>query len=66
MGNRGLGLASILTLCLLFLRAFDVIQCSWWWVFAPLWLPPAFVLLVLVIIGLAGLVAAGLDYWLNA
>ena len=31
----------LLTIIFIFLRAFNVILWSWWWVFAPLWIPVA-------------------------
>jgi len=43
----------LLTCLLVVLRAFEVINCSWLWVFGPLWIPLA------LILSIVGLVFAG-------
>ena len=35
----------ILTLVFLILKLCDVIAWSWWWIFSPLWIPAAIILL---------------------
>ena len=46
----GLGLASVLTIIFVVLKLLDVIQWSWIWVLAPLWID--FILTQLLLIGL--------------
>lgn len=45
----------LLTIIFIFLRAFNVILWSWWWVFAPLWIPVA---AYIAIFGILILIAA--------
>lgn len=45
-----MALTSILTIVFLVLKLFDVIQWSWWWVFAPLWMPISIQLVLNLII----------------
>lgn len=40
------GFLGLLTIVLLILEAFKVIQIGWLWVFAPIWIPIAIVLVV--------------------
>jgi hypothetical protein len=47
----GLGLASVLTIVFVVLKLVGVIDWSWWWVLAPLWID--LILTVLVIVGVA-------------
>lgn len=51
--SGGVGFLSLLFLLFLGLKLGNVIDWSWWWVFAPLWIPVA---LVVVFIGIAFLV----------
>jgi hypothetical protein len=55
--SSGIGLGSILFIVFLVLKLTNVIDWSWWWVTAPLWIPLAF---GIVIIGIAGLVIASI------
>lgn len=53
-GGSGLGLCSILFLVFLVLKLCGQIDWSWWWVTAPLWIPTAVIItLVLLFIGAA-------------
>ena len=45
----GIGFAGALVLVLLVLKLTHVIDWSWWWVTAPLWM--SFVVFILIIIG---------------
>ena len=48
--SGGLGLGTVLFLIFLVLKLCDVIDWSWWWVTAPLWIPFAlFVSICLVV-----------------
>lgn len=40
----------LLTITLVLLKAFDKLDWSWWWVFAPLWLPTLFILVCILIL----------------
>ena len=48
VSSGGVGFLSLLFLLFLGLKLGNVIDWSWWWVFAPIWMP---VLLALVTIG---------------
>ena len=50
--SGGIGFCSLLTIVLLVLKVLGHIGCSWWWVFAPIWIPPAVILAVLVLVGI--------------
>ena len=45
----GGGFSGLLFIAFLILKLCNVITWSWWWVTAPLWIPVAFVLVVLII-----------------
>jgi len=49
--NNGLGLGTVLFLIFMTLKLANLITWSWWWVTAPIWIPFASVM-VLVIIAL--------------
>lgn len=52
--RNGIGFSSLLFLLFVGLKLGDVIDWSWWWVTAPLWLPPVLVFgLIFFIWGLA-------------
>ena len=48
---NNLGFFSTLTIVLVALKLLDVISWSWWWVFAPLWVPALFLLGLLIYLG---------------
>jgi len=48
--SNGIGLGTVLFLIFLVLKLTDHIDWSWWWVTAPLWIPPALVLGIGIII----------------
>jgi len=50
-GRAGIGFCGILTIIFVVLKALGYITWSWWWVFAPLWIPAAFVA-VLALVGI--------------
>jgi len=50
----GLGLGTILFLIFLVLKLTDVIDWSWWWVTAPLWIPIVFIILCLLVVLIYG------------
>lgn len=47
--NSEVGFAGLLFLVFLVLKLTHVIDWSWWWVTAPLWIPASFVLALLVV-----------------
>lgn len=51
--NIGPGFLGILGLIFITLKLTHYIDWSWWWVLAPIWIPFAFVAVVLVIVGIA-------------
>lgn len=48
--SGGIGLSGGLFIVFLILKLCGVIGWSWWWVTAPLWIPAAFSLLVLLVV----------------
>ena len=53
--TQGLGLGTILFLIFLTLKLGGwgvVATWSWWWVFAPIWIPVAFIFVIAFIVGL--------------
>lgn len=54
--SNGIGLGTVLFIVFLVLKLTDVIDWSWWWVTAPLWIPFGLVVLVMLV----ALVAAAL------
>lgn len=49
--NNVIGLDSVLFVVFLVLKLTHVIDWSWWWITAPLWIPVVLVLLVFLIKG---------------
>jgi hypothetical protein len=47
--GSGIGLGTILFVVFLVLKLCGVIDWSWWWVTAPIWIPVAFCLLIITI-----------------
>lgn len=52
MKEGGIGLGTVLFIVFLILKLTEVIDWSWWWVTAPLWIPVALVVVFLIISGL--------------
>ena len=52
--SGGISLSTILFVVFLVLKLTEVIDWSWWWVTAPLWIPLALILIIcfFIIIGL--------------
>ena len=53
----GIGICGILFIVFLILKLCNVINWSWWWVTAPLWIPAALGIFVLVIALIVMLIA---------
>lgn len=56
----GLSFLQVLTVVFIVLKAADLIDWSWWVVFAPLWGPPAIVVSIVIMLFAAGFVVAWL------
>lgn len=48
----GIGLTGVLAVVFIVLKLIGVIDWSWWWVLAPIWIPWAILIIALAIIGL--------------
>lgn len=60
--SGGIGFFGLLTVVFVTLKLTHNIDWSWWWVLAPLWVPPA----VLLGLALIALIASGLAEALHA
>jgi hypothetical protein len=49
--SGGIGVAGLLGVVFITLKLTHNIDWSWWWVLAPFWIPGAFVLALLAIVG---------------
>jgi hypothetical protein len=47
--SSGLGIGTVLFIVFLILKLTNVIDWSWWWVTAPLWIPLGLVVLILIV-----------------
>ena len=56
----GTSFLNLLFLVFLVLKLTNVINWSWWWVTAPLWIPVGFLLSVLVVLFVVGIILAGI------
>lgn len=50
--NGGIGFLGALTILFIALKLTHIIDWSWWWVLAPLWIPVAVVLGIIVIVAI--------------
>jgi hypothetical protein len=50
--SGGIGLGGVLFVVFLVLKLTHLIDWSWWWVTAPIWIPVLFVIVVLAVIGI--------------
>jgi hypothetical protein len=50
--SSGITFPMLLFLVFLVLKLTNVITWSWWWITAPLWITPAFVLLICLLIAI--------------
>jgi len=48
----GTGFGSTLIIVFLVLKLTEVIDWSWWWITAPLWIPISIILMILLFVGL--------------
>lgn len=54
--NGGIGFLGALTILFIALKLTHVIDWSWWWVLAPLWIPVAVVLGIIAIVAIVILI----------
>ena len=45
--SKGIGFCGLLAIVFIVLRIIGVIDWSWWWVLAPIWIPTAIAIFVL-------------------
>ena len=50
--SGGLGLGSVLFIVFLVLKLTNVIDWSWWWVTAPLWIPIGLAVMIFIVTAL--------------
>lgn len=50
--SGGVGLCTLVFIVFLVLKLTNVIDWSWWWITAPLWIPTAILIVVLILIGI--------------
>ena len=50
MVKKPLSIIFIIFIILLVLKVLNMIVVSWWWVFCPLWIGPAFIILFLSLV----------------
>ena len=55
--SGGIGLCGVLFVVFLVLKLCNVIDWSWWWVTAPLWIPAAVGITIFLFVGLLMLVS---------
>ena len=46
----GIGFCGLLAVAFIVLKLCNVIQWSWWWVLAPLWIPAAIIIALLIVL----------------
>ena len=53
--SGGISFCGLLTIVFIALKLTGFIDWSWWWVLAPIWIPPAFVIAICLLITLLAL-----------
>lgn len=48
-GSFGISIFGLLTVAFVVLKLCHVIDWSWWWVLAPLWIPTAIAIVILIV-----------------
>lgn len=54
--SSGIGFCGLLTIVFVIFKLLGKITWSWWWVFAPIWIPGIIVGGILLIIGIVALI----------
>lgn len=52
VASNGLGLGTVLFIVFLILKLTNVIDWSWWWVTAPLWIPIGLAIMIFIVTAL--------------
>lgn len=55
--SGGIGFLGLLTIVFIVLKLCKVIAWSWWWVLAPIWIPVAVFLLVVLVLGIVSMLS---------
>ena len=50
--SKGLGLCDVLAVVVIVLKLIGVIDWSWWWVLAPVWIPVIIVVIAYIVISI--------------
>ena len=50
--SKGLGLCDVLAVVIVVLKLIGVIDWSWWWVLAPVWIPVIIVIIAYIVISI--------------
>lgn len=50
--SKGLGLYDVLAVVFIVLKLIGVIDWSWWWVLAPVWIPVIIVVIAYIVISI--------------
>jgi hypothetical protein len=58
--TSGIGLGGIVFIVFLVLKLCNIINWSWWWVTAPLWLPSMTIIVIAIIVGILTGIIKGL------
>lgn len=54
--SGGIGFGGLLTIVFIVLKLTKVISWSWWWVTAPLWIPVAIFVVIVIIVFLLNII----------
>ena len=52
--SNGIGFGGLLAIVFITLKLTGYIDWSWWWVLAPLWIPIAIVMVIILILAITG------------
>jgi hypothetical protein len=63
--SGGIGFCGLLTIVFIVLKLIGVISWSWWWVLAPVWIPTALVVALVILVFLVFLIAMLCGYKLT-
>jgi hypothetical protein len=55
--SGGIGFAGLLTIVFITLKLCHVINWSWWWVLAPLWITAAIIAVVMILVVIVAIIA---------
>lgn len=63
--TKGIGFCGLLTILFIGLKLTENIDWSWWWVLSPIWIPCAFVAIILIGLGVVGFGVVIFKYFLD-